>query len=96
MDKQRRKLSEQTEAGETRGKSLEKQVGELSKVISDRTSGAMETKGQTMEMGVPEIGIGAYSRNSREVPKSENGTMCKNTKAQIRYQNPVAKIGYRI
>ena len=45
MDEQFRKLTEQNEAGETMRPVLEKKVGDSSKVIADRTSGAIETKG---------------------------------------------------
>ena len=50
-----RELIHQNEAGEARRRVLEKQSWGLGKVIAERTSGAME-KGQTMEMGLSEIG----------------------------------------
>ena len=67
------KLIEQNGAGETKRQSLENQLRELRKVITEQTSCAMGTKGQAMEMGVTKIGKCVDSRNSRAAPKSESG-----------------------
>ena len=45
----------QNEAGATERLFLEKQFKESSKFITEHTSGAMETKGRTMAMGVTKI-----------------------------------------
>ena len=37
-------------------KGARKQVGELSKVLADQTSGTLETKMTTMEMGATKVG----------------------------------------
>ena len=71
MNKQFRKLSEQNEAGETRRQALEKKVGGLSKVIAGKTSGALGTKRQTMEMGETKVENCVRIGNWREVPKPE-------------------------
>ena len=60
-----KKLMDQNEDSEQKIQVLENQLGGSSKVITDQNSGAGETKGRTMEMGVTKIEKGVDSRNPR-------------------------------
>ena len=49
-------LRAQNESGKSKGNCPEKQMAELSKFISEKTSGKLETKGKTMGMSEMRIG----------------------------------------
>ena len=71
-------LREQYEDGETKTNLLEKQMTGLRRVLSEKTSGKLGTKGYAMEGGEMEIGKGADPRNSRSVAKSGSEHFARN------------------
>ena len=92
-----KKMREQGEADETKRLFLENQLGELSKVITERTIGEMETNGRTMEIGVTKIGGCGDSGNLRDVQKSASGNRRPNlgngrTKSRLVDQSTLADV----
>ena len=57
-----KKLRGQNGDGEAMRLILEKQLEELSKVTTERTSGAVGTKGQAMETGVSKLGSWRFGK----------------------------------
>ena len=73
-----KKLHGENEGGETYRLFIGKQLGVLVKAITDHTSGKMELKRKSVEMGEMEMGKGVDARNSRTVPKSASGNRIPN------------------
>ena len=75
-------IHKQTEMGDTKTILLEKQMMELSRVISEKTSGKLETNAQPVDMGEIKNWEGFLpSRELISVAKSEVGNPSANLRA---------------